>query len=59
MSNNMNNNSLFVRIKREQKTIFFVCLPSDTVESLKVQIKNFFDKLELSEMRLYLLDRVH
>lgn len=50
--------SQYVRIKREQKTFFFECYPNDTVESLKVLLKGFFDKIELTDMRLYIGDRV-
>ena len=50
--------SQYVRIKREQKTFFFECFPHDSVESLKILLKNFFDKVELVDMRLYIGDRV-
>ena len=50
--------SQYVRIKREQKTFFFECFPHDSVESLKILLKNFFDKVELPDMRLYVGDRV-
>ena len=52
-------NSQYVRIKREQKTFFFECSPFDTVESLKNLLKLFFDKTELTDMRLYFGDRVN
>lgn len=51
--------SQYVRIKREQQTFFFECLPQDTVESLKILLKPFFDKIEQPDMRLYLKDRVN
>ena len=50
--------SLYVRIKREQKVFFFECFPHETVESLKILLKTFYDKTELNEMRLYLGTRV-
>jgi hypothetical protein len=50
-------NNYYVRVKRENKTFFFECLAIDSIDSLKIRLKQFL-KVENDDIRLYKGPRV-
>ena len=49
--------TLYVRITRENKTFFFVCRPTDLIDSLRRKLATFFN-YDINDIRLYLDKRV-
>ncbi|EWS74615.1 hypothetical protein TTHERM_000047248 (macronuclear) [Tetrahymena thermophila SB210] len=49
--------TIYVRVKRENMTIFFVCRTTDSIESLRKRLVTFY-KVQNTDMRLFLGDRL-
>ncbi|KAL4511848.1 hypothetical protein ABPG72_012693 [Tetrahymena utriculariae] len=49
--------TIYVRVKRENMTIFFVCRTADSIESLRKRLVTFY-KVQNTDMRLFLGDRL-